>query len=191
MTYTTTNVLGEKPTVSGKKYKTIDVRDNETSQAWTNGKIWGDHPDYNSVAVGSTITGVIKEDAKYGWSISKTPYRGNTRSYPQSTPTSQNQGSQGVNTRQTNQFIDRKAEHIKEAQERKDLSIAFFNSTNCAITFVEKLLTEKTLPPFANEEDILKKVFSIRDKFYAAFTKFQASSIEEKTVPFSNSPVIE
>lgn len=91
-----------------------------------------------------------------------------------------------MNTRQTNQFIDRKAEHIEEAQKRKDTSIGFFNATNSAIQVVEKLMTEKMLPPFATESEMLKKVFSIRDKFMAEFKEFQASSLEEKTVPFGS-----
>lgn len=57
----------------------------------------------------------------------------------------------------------RKKEDIREAQDKKEESIAFFNSTNSAI----QLIT--THPFFAepkSEKELLEKVFGLRDKFY-------------------------
>ena len=76
---------------------------------------------------------------------------------------------------------DRKAGMIKDAQERKELSIAFFNSTNVAIDFVKTFYAH---PSIVSPSEAWDKVVEYREKFFKEWQKFNAMDESDKTLPF-------
>lgn len=80
-------------------------------------------------------------------------------------------GSAGIRGAQ-----ERKAEYIKEAQDRKEMSIAFFNSLNAAIN----LLKDKQL----DEVNMKQQIISWRDWFLDEHRKYQAQDYTTKQNPF-------
>ena len=106
------NVTGieQKTTSTGKPYKACTLEDGRQTN------VWSDHPLFNEVAIGGTIADNLLYQKGQYWNVSN-PARSAQR---------------GATTRANNQ----RSEQIKEAQDRKEQSITFFNATNAAMTAV-------------------------------------------------------
>lgn len=72
---------------------------------------------------------------------------------------------------------ERKAEFIKEAQERKNDSIAYFNALNSAIALVTKL-------EFKSEGQTKVDIVYWRDWFLSEWKRYDAGDITDKQSPF-------
>lgn len=75
-------------------------------------------------------------------------------------------------------LMDKKAENIKEAQERKSESIAYFNSVNSAIA----LLTDNHTNPQMSEEQSRRFIIEWRDWFLSEYDAW--NSDQHKHNPF-------
>jgi hypothetical protein len=116
-----------KRTTTGKEK--LDCTLTDENKVETHGAtIWSDFPNFNDIMVGFTVEGdlVPAKDPKYGPTL-----------YPikKVLPTGSFGGPRGIAKAQ-----EVKGQQIKEAQERKSDSIAFFNATNSAIALVTKLI---------------------------------------------------
>lgn len=78
-------------------------------------------------------------------------------------------------------LMDKKAENIKEAQERKSDSIAYFNSLNSAISFVTSFRSEIYV---MSQADFFDRVCEYRDLFLEEYYKYQEKDVTDKTTPF-------
>ncbi len=74
-------------------------------------------------------------------------------------------------------LMDKKAENIAEAQGRKNDSISYFNSLNCAINFIEANSSSfMTHSP----DEIFLEVLKYRDRFLAEWHKYEADPTKGK-----------
>ena len=70
---------------------------------------------------------------------------------------------------------------IEEAQNRKNDSIAYFNSLNSAITFIDKFRNEFEI---LNSADAFEQVLIYRDKFLDEWQSYSAKDITDKRKPW-------
>lgn len=75
---------------------------------------------------------------------------------------------------------ERKSEYIKEAQERKEESIAYFNATNSAI----QLLTSNPRFQEMTPEDKKDNIIWWREFFLSEWRKYDAKPEQDKHIPF-------
>lgn len=106
----TVTAVEQKLTSTNKPYKRVTLADGR------NVSVWVDHPAYNEVGIGYEIPDNLLYQKGQYWNLSNPAHKARA----------------GATTRANNQ----RSEQIKEAQDRKEQSIAFFNATNSAITLV-------------------------------------------------------
>lgn len=115
----------ERKTTSTGKEKLDCTLTDENKVQTSDVTIWGDWIGFNDIKVGHAVEGdlVPAKDPKYGPTL-----------YPvkKVAPTGSFGGSRGIAKAQ-----EVKGQQIKEAQERKSDSIAFFNATNSAIALLK------------------------------------------------------
>ncbi len=75
-------------------------------------------------------------------------------------------------------MMDKKAENIEKAQERKNDGIAYFNATNSAIALVGKM-SEDVTPDFYKMQ-----IVNWRDWFLSEWRKYDAGDVTDKKNPF-------
>lgn len=121
-------IWSEKKTTSTGKEK-IDATLDDGQRTIDKVTIWGDFPNFAGLMTGHEIEGdiVTKQNGAYT----------NHTLYPVKVATTPKFGASGGM-----KMMEKKAENIKEAQERKSESIAYFNSVNSAIALVGKRLGE-------------------------------------------------
>ncbi len=76
-------------------------------------------------------------------------------------------------------LMDKKAENIEVAQNRKNESIAFFNATNSALSLLVALPTKPS-----SFEETQKFLISSRDWFLSEWQKYESSDITNKHQAF-------
>jgi len=76
--------------------------------------------------------------------------------------------------KQDTSLIQAKAKSIKDAQDRKDLSIAYFNSTNSAINMVANIVDLRT----AKTEDVKDTLVFWRDWFLNEHKEYRLRELE-------------
>lgn len=154
--------LEVKTTSTGKYVKKCVLLD-ESGVKINDVSIWGDFPNWDELRPGSEVKGEIKTNDKGYKSL-----------YPEKVTTSR--APSGVKAAQ-----ERKAVMIEEAQNRKNDSIAYFNSLNSAITFVDKFRSEFEIQ---NSEDAFEIVLTYRDKFLDEWQSYSAKDITDKRKPW-------
>lgn len=143
-------IWSEKKTTSTGKEK-IDATLDDGQRTIDKVTIWGDFPNFAGLMTGHEVDGdlVTKQNGQYT----------NHTLYPVKVATTSNfGGSRGVS-----KLMDKKAENIKEAQERKAESIAFFNSTNSAIALVNAMRDNDVHIP--SESELKVTIRAWRDWF--------------------------
>lgn len=118
--------LERKRTSTGKDKIDATLSDGKNSIDVT---IWDNFPNFTGLMAGQDVEGdvVTKQNGQYT----------NKTLYPVKVATTPKFGASGVS-----KLMDKKAEQIEKAQERKSESIAYFNSVNSAIALVGKRLGE-------------------------------------------------
>lgn len=131
-----------------------------------NVSIFPSFPNFAGLTVGSEVIGAIsiKQNGQY---TNKVLNEERTSTIKDGT-----RGS-GIKAAQ-----ERKEVMIEKAQERKNDSIAYFNSINCAINAVGKYDPTKEI------NDYQDAIVQFRDWFLAEWRKYDASDITDKKTPF-------
>lgn len=140
--------LEKKTTSTGKEKADCTLKDEQGNKT-ANVTIWGDFPNFSALMPGFEVEGdlVPAKDPKYGPTL-----------YPAKAPRFRS----GEN-------LEKKSAMIEKAQDRKEESIAFFNSTNAAIDLV------CNHPYFANissEGELKMKIRAMRDHFVSEYLDF-------------------
>ena len=148
----------KKTTSAGKDKMDATLKDQVTGITTQNVSIWQDFPGFRELMTGSTVEGdlIPAKDPKYGPSLSplkKTTQWGMSKPYAKSGAVSA--------------LMDKKNENIKEAQERKSESIAYFNSVNSAISMMKTM-------DFADNERCKEKIIYWRDWFISEYDKWNS-----------------
>jgi len=140
-------IWSEKKTTSTGKEK-IDATLDDGQKTIDKVTIWADFPNFAEIKTGHEIEGdlVTKQNGQYT----------NHTLYPVKVATTSNFGRSGG----VSKLMDKKAENIKEAQERKAESIAYFNSVNSAIALLSKMGIESM-----SESQIRVNLVAWRDWF--------------------------
>lgn len=154
--------LEVKTTSTGKNVKKCVLLD-ESGTKINDVSVWGDFPNWADLRPGSEISGEIKTNNKGYKSL-----------YPEKATTSR--PPSGIKAAQ-----ERKAEFIEKAQDRKNDSIAYFNSLNSAISFVDKFRNEFEIQ---NHDDAFEIVLKCRDKFLDEWQAYDAKDITDKRKPW-------
>ncbi len=135
------------------------------------GSMWEDFPGFSTITFGSQFDADAVSKEKNGYT--------QTTFYPAKTYNAVAQASRpGGFKGNMNAVMEKKAEYIKEAQERKSEDISYFNSVNCAIAEFAALgdkesFTKEERRAFIREE---------RDWFLSEFEAYKKSN----DVPFKN-----
>ncbi len=126
--------------------------------------IWNSYPNFASLRVGTEVSGDV-EVKKNGIYTNKTliSLKTSTLTPPRGTG--------------TKVYQERQGEMIKVAQERKSESIAFFNSTNSAISVLKEITKDV---PFPTDKDYQLAIVRWRDWFLSEWTKYEKSDITNK-----------
>ena len=158
--------LEVKETSTGKKKANVELTTPD-GVSIKNVSIWEDFPNFQSLTFGAEVEGdlVPAKDPKWG----PTLYPARQQSAPRSTGGSM----RGVAAAQ-----ERKSEYIKEAQERKEESIAFFNATNAAI----QIVTGGSEPLSLEEKK--DNIIWWREFFLSEWRKYDAKPEQDKHIPF-------
>lgn len=129
--------IEEKTTSTNKPYRACTLGDGRKVN------VWSDHPLYAEVSIGGDIPDSLLYQKGQYWNISNPAQR----------------AQKGAATRANNQ----RSEQIKEAQDRKEQSITFFNATNAAMQAV----TSFGKADFGDKSivDIRKEIRDWRDWF--------------------------
>lgn len=159
--------LVKKTTSIGKDKADVTLIDSEGNEE-ERVTIWSDFPNFATLKVGDEVMGAltIKVNGQY---TNKTLYPERTQGWG---------GGKKQPSINISKMMDKKAETIKEAQERKNDSIAYFNSINVAIQFVSEFKAE--LDPL---KDAYTLVLEYRDMFLAEWQKYEADATKGKN-PF-------
>lgn len=164
--------MESKMTSTGKAVKSCSLKD-EKGVLNEDVSIWSDFPDFSNLRAGSHVSGQIKSNAKGYKSLYPELTKGFT-SGTYKTPTMPPRTSGVVSAAKIT------SESVKVAQERKNESIAYFNSLNSAIALVTKWDTFQT-----RDADELKESIRIwRDFFLEEWQKYEASDARDKSKPF-------
>lgn len=156
--------LETKTTSTGKNVKNATLK-TENGTLMDKISIWGDFPNWNDLKPGMTIEGEIRANAKGYKSISAIT----------SSPAPTRAPSGAVSAAKIT------SESVKEAQSRKNDSIAYFNSLNSAIAFVKEFKNEFGV---LMVEEAYKHVLNMRDKFLDEWRKYEAGDVTDKSRPF-------
>lgn len=153
-----------KRTTTGKDKLDCTLTDENKVQT-SNVTIWGDWIGFQDIMVGHVVEGTLvpAKDPKYGPTL-----------YPIKTSNvGQPRASGGIS-----KLMDKKAENIKEAQERKSDSIAYFNSVNSAINLVTKLLEPSLQNGTAipSEAELKVKIRVWRDWFIQEYEDYNTKA---------------
>lgn len=122
--------------------------------------IWQDFPGFETITFGATVEGNIATNDKGYQSLKAIPKLPATGSFG---------GPRGIAKAQ-----EVKGQQIKEAQERKSDSIAFFNATNSAIALVTKMT--ETQPVFPGEAEMKVKIRAWRDWFIQEYEDYNTKA---------------
>jgi hypothetical protein len=126
-----------KTSSKGNAYKKVSLND---GRDLNNVAVFPSFSQYEKVTAGSVVEGVVKEK-EYNGSKSYSLEDGNLGKKPS-----------GVGN--MSKLMEKKAENIREAQERKEDSIAFFNATNSAVSIVLGLIEIKSKQKGSLGEDV-------------------------------------
>lgn len=154
----------ERKEWNGKELLDVKLQDGKKATIWKTQKDGSVFPGFDEIAPGHTIEGELwNKPGTDNWTI-----------YP---PKEQKRGggSSGMRAAQ-----DRKSEYIKEAQERKEESIAFFNATNAAIEMVKARSDFDHLDVETKQDSLIVW----RDWFLAQWRKYDAKPETDKRIPF-------
>lgn len=157
--------LEQKKTSTGKDVKNATLKD-EQGVIIERVSIWGDFPGWNDLRPGHTVMGQIKSNAKGYKSLSP----GMTSGFG---------GGRSTGAVSAAKIT---SESVKEAQERKNDSIAYFNSLNSAIAIVVQGYTDAQIMNMAGE--VKSSLISWRDWFLEEWKKYESSDPKDKRQPF-------
>jgi hypothetical protein len=148
----------EKKSTSTGKEK-IDATLSDGTNTIDKVTIWDSFPNFANLMSGHEVEGdiVTKQNGQYT----------NKTLYPVKVATTPKFGGSGAMSK----MMDKKAENIKEAQERKAESIAYFNSVNSAIALVNGLGTEGM-----GEAELKVKIRVWRDWFLSEYETWNAKT---------------
>jgi hypothetical protein len=122
--------------------------------------------DWPAITEGSEIMAEIKD-------TTKNPKFPSTTLYPEKTTGFASGGARSVNM---NKLMDKKAENIEKAQDRKNDSIAYFNAINSAIALVKEF-------KLVDAVDIKESISYWREWFLSEWHKYEADPTKGKS-PF-------
>lgn len=161
----TINWLERKTTSTGKNK--IDATLDHAEGQEKGVTIWDSFPDFANLAPGKSIKGdiVVKQNGNY---TNKTLYAPKVENIAKG-----HIGGLGGGIKAAQ---ERKAVMIEQAQDRKNDSIAYFNSLNSAIAMISKVS-----PEFSDVRDEIRKW---RDFFLAEWQKYEAGDSTDKRQPF-------
>lgn len=127
--------------------------------------IWNNFPNFASLKTGSEVNGsvVVKKNGQYT----------NKSLYEDKTSTIGTPRGTGIKAAQ-----ERKAVMIEKAQDRKNESIAYFNSLNVAIQFVAAFSKNLEMG------EAFDSVVHFRDLFLQEWQKYERSDTTDKHNPF-------
>lgn len=146
--------------ISGKGKSWLKATITDESGKEDEVSIWPDFPYFSEIKPGSEVEGQILVKGKYKNLVAS------------SRALRPNYKSANIEAAQ-----QRKAEMIKDAQERKNESVAYFNSLNSAIA----LLANR---PQENAEKTKEFIIYWRDYFLSEWKKYEAQDYETKHNPF-------
>lgn len=159
--------LERKTTANGKNKIDADLQDFD---GFVEDKvtIWDDFPNFANLKMGNEVTGqvVAKVNGQY---TNKSLYGERTEGWG---------GGKKAPSVNISKLMDKKAENIAEAQERKNDSIAYFNAINSAIALAEQMVTTP-------HSDQMKEFIKIwRDWFLSEWNKYNSGDVTDKRTPF-------
>lgn len=165
----TINWLEKKTTSTGKNKIDATLQD-ENGTLTEKVTIWDSYPNFAELAPGREVTGSIevKQNGQY---TNKTLKPEVTHGYK-----GMQGGQKSVNI---SKLMDKKAENIEEAQNRKNDSIAYFNSVNSAINAIGEYDTARDL------QDYKQAIVELRDWFLSEWHKYSIDPTKGKP-PFIN-----
>lgn len=166
--------LERKTTFTGKQKADATLQDSN-GQTYDKVTIWSTFPDFSNLAAGRDVEGDILVSQNGKWN-NKTLVEDKTKSSPSGSFTPNKGMSSGIS-----KLMDKKAENIEKAQDRKHESIAYFNSLNTAIQFVS---TFKDMFEINSAGDALDEVLHARDKFLVEWQKYEVGDKTDKSLPF-------
>lgn len=134
--------------------------------------IWEGFPNFTGLAIGSEVEGDIsvKMNGRYENKSLYAPRLNNA-------PIRRTGASTGIA-----KLMDKKAENIEKAQDRKNESISFFNSTNSAIQLFTAYQSKAEFP--LSDEGTKKFIIEWRNFFLSEWKKYEASDDGDKHIPF-------
>lgn len=141
---------------TGKEYKIA------TLENGTDISVWPDFSHYADVVPGGEVEGEIRVKGKYK----------NLVDADRAETTNSSIAPRGMAAAQ-----QRKAAYIEKAQDKKEESIAYFNSVNAAIELISKRMP-------AELSDTQKEIVFWRDWFYNEWKNWAAQDENDKRNPF-------
>lgn len=165
--------IENKPTSTGKA-RAIATLTNEQGQDITDVSLWGTNwPNLQTLMVGAVIDGdlVEKQNGQYLnralYPLKSAPQQAANRSF------SPNRGGMAA-------AQERKSEYIKEAQDRKEISIAYFNAVNNAVNIIGHYAPDS----WPSREDYQIELRKWIDWLLDSWRTWEAKPIEDKKQPF-------
>lgn len=155
--------MEKKTTASGKNVISATLKTDRGS-TFDKVSIWGDFPGWASLSPGQSVEGEIKTNDKGYKSL-----------YEDKAPAPTRPASGAVSAAKIT------SESVEKAQNRKNDSIAYFNSLNSAISFVSQF---KDPIAVMDAGDYYLLVLNYRDKFLDEWRKYDAGDITDKSRPF-------
>ena len=147
-----------KRTTTGKEKLSASLK-GEDGAITEDATIWQDFPGFQELMTGHTVEGdlVPAKDPKYGPTL-----------YPLKKTTAWGMSKPYLKSGAVSALMDKKAEQIEKAQDRKAESIAYFNSVNSAIA-----LTQHVTSPLNIEEKKAELIYW-RDWFLSEYDKWNS-----------------
>lgn len=164
--------MEKKPTSKGEVIKaTLKGEDGFLVEDVT---IWGSFPGYSELRPGASVRGSvnIKQNGKF---TNKSLYEDKGYIQPNSSSGSFKREPSGAV-----KAAEITSRSVQDAQKRKELSIAYFNATNSAISMV----TECGMYDTFNATELKEVVRDWRDWFLEEFEKWESLDVKDKTKPF-------
>lgn len=157
--------IESKQSMTGKQYKKCSLKDEQG--VLHDVSVWPDFQLYEQVTLGNAVEGVIQTKGQF-----KNLVSGNLSKF-------------GPRPQALAQAQERKAQYIEKAQDKKELSIAFFNATNSAISLYSAAYGNYNGGGHNYEKEQIETFITHwRDWFLQEWSVWQAKSVEEKKQPF-------
>lgn len=146
----------KKTTTTGKPVISATLKD-ETGATFDKVSIWGDFPNFANIMTGHRVTGNLYTNDK-----------GYKTLYPPKPEQNRASGGQNFGAK----MMEKKAEYIEKAQERKSESIAYFNAVNSAIGMAGLYVKQLGMEPPRTE--MKEFVIKWRDWFLSEWERYNS-----------------